>query len=335
MKNQTFVCGTLFHLYISTLKSINYHKTGVKTLLIITDFTLGIDEIAKSLIQRNIFDNLLIVHTIRIKTELFKKDTLFKRIRHRNCLTIKAVEENSNIVDFYPFINDSEINLFSSKGFSNTFFILKFKKNYIRLIEDGYRNYNPRIGRIKAFKRKYILRTVIGEGRDKEVKNIEVQFPDNLPKYVMHKGTKLDFTGLQEKLSEKETNTILSIFLKNHTINIGSGKNLILITQPLSEDRLISEKAKIQLYKDILVKYKNDYIVYIKTHPRELTDYKAQLNIDFVEIPRSFPLELLNFLNHINFNLGITIFSSALNNLICVENRIFIGEDVLKLYKNI
>ena len=229
MKNQTFVCGTLFHLYISTLKSINYHKSGVKTLLIITDFTPGIKNIANSLIQKDIFDDLLIVPTIKIKSELYKKESHLKRIRYRNNLTIKNIEENSNIINFYPFIENSEINLFSSKGFSNTFFILKFKKNYIRMIEDGYRNYNPRIGWVKAFKRKYILRTVIGEGRDKEIKDIQVQYPDKLPKYVKHKGTELNLKYLQERLTTEETNTLLSIFLKNNTINISSEKNLILI----------------------------------------------------------------------------------------------------------
>ena len=87
------------------------------------------------------------------------------------------------------------------------------------------------------------------------------------------------------------------------------------------------------MYQNILDKYLKDYNLYIKTHPRELTDYKAVLDVDFVEIPRDFPLELLNFFKAINFNLGITIFSSALDNLNCVENKIFIGEEILKKYK--
>jgi hypothetical protein len=333
-KNQTFVCGTLYHVYVSALKSIYYQRMGVTTLLIVNDHTPGINDLAYKLVKNDFFNHLLVVPFVEISKSMREKEPFFKRAFFRNTLSIEYVEMKSSIKEYSDFIKSSDINLFYNLGLSNTYFILRYGHCFFRQLEDGYRNYNPRVGWLKILKRKYILNTVIGEGRDKEIKTIEVQYPDKLPKSVKDKGVKLNLSKLQNNLMEFETHELLSIFLNNYSLNTGYGKNLILITQPLSEDGRITETEKINLYQEIIEKFGNGYTIYIKTHPRELTDYKASLNIDFVEIPRSFPLELLNFFENIRFDLGITVFSSALNNLTCIENKIFLGEHIILTKKN-
>jgi hypothetical protein len=147
---------------------------------------------------------------------------------------------------------------------------------------------------------------------------------------VLHKGKKLDLSKMQKNLSKKEKEDLLATFLKEKSIEIKDSKNLLLITQPLSEDRVLSENSKVKVYKTLLDKYAKNYTVYIKTHPRETTNYKSMLHYEFVEIPRSFPLEFLDFMDNINFDLGITLFSSALNNINCVKKRLFIGKNYIE-----
>lgn len=330
MKNQTFVCGTMFHIYISILKSLHYKKHNVKTLLIVNDHTPDIDKTIELIKEKEIFDFVIKVPTFSISYMMRTSEQTFKKMFFRNQLSIQYVENNSEINLYHYFIENSEINLFYHLGLSNTYFILRYKNSFFRMLEDGYRNYNQLVTPIKVFKRKYILNTVLGEGRDKQVKEIEVQYPEKLPENVKHKGVKLDLKKIQESLSEKEKNLIFSIFLQNTSINVNTNKNLLLITQPLSEDKRISEKYKVKLYQKILDKYSKDYNVYLKTHPRELTDYTNLLKTKFQEIPRSFPLELLDFMEGIKFDLGITIFSSALYNLNCIENKLFLGIEYMK-----
>lgn len=329
MKNQTFAGGTLYHIYLSTLKSYKHKTSGVETLLVYNDKTPNIEQIVALLRKHNVFNYYVSIPTAAIARKRKKEQSLLKRRFLKKRLAIKYVEENSEILKFQDFINKSEINLFFNHGLLSAYFIIKYKKTYIRLLEDGYRNYNHRTSKFKAFKRKYISHTVIGEGLDASVKSIEVQFPEKLPKSKRNKGTKLDLDLLQKSISKNEKNSIISIFLRDYKINIESGKNFLLLTQPLSEDKIISEEKKIALYQEILDTYARDYNVYIKVHPRELTNYKDKLTTEYKEISKDFPIELLNFFNNIKFDLGVTIFSSAIFNLNCIENKVFLGEEYI------
>lgn len=198
------------------------------------------------------------------------------------------------------------------------------------MVEDGERNYNPRNGWFKAFRRRYLLRTAIGEGFDPEVKEIEVQHIHRLNKRILHKGKKLELNVMRDSLSKEEQNKILSIFLRKQNIVISGNNNLLLITQPLSE---LSEAEKIELYNQLLTKYSAGCEIYIKPHPRERTDYSDKIRHTFTEIPRYFPLEMMNFINTIQFKKGVTVFSSSLYNVENIEERIFLGESSVKEFK--
>jgi len=333
MANQVYVCGTLFHLFISIIKSILLHKKGYKSLLVINDHTPNIEKIIARIEREGFFDHIISVPFFEITNKLKKEESFVKRTILRNKLSVSYVEKHSEIRKYIPFINNAEINLFYNLGLVSSYFIINFPTNYIRLVEDGYRNYNPKINNLTAFKRKYILRSAIGEGRDDSIRAIEVQHPHKLPKQVRHKGTILDLKKLKKELSEIEKARLISIFLDNNKINIEEGKSLILLTQPLSEDRFINEDQKIAIYISALKNYIGHYTIYLKSHPRELTNYKTAFSFDFVEIPKTFPLELLDFFDNINFNIGLTLFSSAINNLNCIEKKVTLGADYVKNFK--
>jgi len=338
MKNQVFVCGTLFHVYISILKVLQSGKDDeTETLLILNDHTPGIESLQQELLKRSYFSNIIIVNFYGITSKLEKEKSIIARAISRNRLSIRYVEENSTITDYYPFIKEAEINLFYNLGLVSSFFLMKFEANYFRMLEDGYRNYKSTVGRFKAFKRKYILRTVIGEGQDKQVQSIEVQFPERLPGRTSHKGKRLKLKDMQNSLSSEQKNELLLTFLPNDELLIHGHNKLLLITQPISEDRIVSEKKKFKIYNQILKQYANEYSIFIKTHPREVSEYASNIEFPFTEIPRSFPLEFLDFINDITFDLGVTVFSSAIENVKCINKKIFLGKDFLNrnVVKNI
>jgi len=92
----------------------------------------------------------------------------------------------------------------------------------------------------------------------------------------------------------------------------------------LSEDNIIEEKEKIGIYKNIIDNYKKDYEIFIKPHPREVTDYKEIFN-NIIIFNKYFPLEILNYMEDNQFDLAVTLFSSAIDNITFASQKIKIG----------
>lgn len=331
--NQVYIGGTYFHVYISILKSIYRTDRTSKSLLILNDHTPGISEIVPALRASGYFDFVIEVPFVLLKRRIKNEISFISKALNRNKLAIDYVEQNSAIGEYGSFIRDAEINLFYNLGLSSSYFITKYRHSFFRMLEDGEHNYLPRVGRFQAFKRRHILKTVMGEGLDPEIKEIEVQHVHRLHERVRFKGKTLDLQKMQEGLTVEDQEKILSIFMNGQEITISGNDNALLVTQPLSEDGLLSEAQKIKLYNNLLQQYASDCTVYIKCHPREKTDYRGKILPTFTEIPRRFPLEMLDLLKSIKFKRGITVFSGGLNNLQCIDQKVFLGKDYLKKTK--
>ena len=322
--NQVYVCGTYFHIYLSILKIIYSTDKQAKNLIVINDRTPGIERTFTSLKESGYFDFVVPVPFVSISKKI-NKSKLLSRVINRNKNVIHFVEANSEIQKYDEFIKNAEINLFSNLGLSPAYFLLRYMNNFFRMIEDGEGNYISRIGRFQAFKRKYILNTVIGEGLDDQVREIEVQFPEKINSRISKKGKKLELKKMEQELNVNDLEKIVSIFMGGVEIDVEGKKKLLLITQPLSEDGHMNELQKIKLYNTILRPYANDYTVFVKGHPRELTDYRGKLNYDFTMIPQGFPLEMFDLLKGIHFEVGLTVSSSSLANIKCVDKKIVVG----------
>lgn len=328
--NQVYVGGTYFHVYISILKCIFRADRSSKSLLILNDHTPGLSEIVPALRTSGYFDFVIEVPFVKLKRRIKDETGFVNKLFKRNKLAIEYVENNSPIQAHDVFIRNAEINLFYNLGLSSSYFITKYRNNFFRMLEDGEHNYLPRVGRFQAFKRRHILKTVMGEGLDPEIKEIEVQHVHRLHERVRVKGKTLELQKMQEALSAADQEKILSIFMNGQSIEVTGSNNALLITQPLSEDGLLTEAEKISLYNNLLQQHAAGLAVYVKCHPREKTDYHGKILPTFTEIPRRFPLEMLDLLKSIRFKKGITVFSGGLNNLQCIEEKVFLGKDYLK-----
>jgi len=328
--NQVYVGGTYFHVYISILKSIFRADPSSKSLLILNDHTPGLSEIVPALRASGYFDFVIEVPFVKLKRRIKDEISFVKKVFRRNKLSVEYVENNSPINSYDAFIRNAEINLFYNLGLSSSYFITKYRDSFFRMLEDGEHNYLPRVGRFQAFKRRHILKTVMGEGLDPEIKEIEVQHVHRLHERVRFKGKTLELQKMQEALRVADQKKIMSIFMNEQSIEVTGNNNALLITQPLSEDGLLSEAKKISLYNDLLQQHAAGLTVYIKCHPREKTDYHGKILPTFTEIPRRFPLEMLDLMKSIRFKKGITVFSGGLNNLQCITEKVFLGKDYLK-----
>lgn len=180
------------------------------------------------------------------------------------------------------------------------------KRNNFFLIEDGTANYST-----KSYKRslKNILFSIPVFGVHSNVKRILLTKREAIPDIIRHKVELINIKSLWNEKSKNEQEKILNILQSEYLdLNPPKGEKItLLLTQPLSEDGIISEEEKVAIYKKLLLNHKN--FVMIKPHPREKTDYKLHMD-NVCVINKNYPSELLDLLN-ISFDEIVTLFSTA------------------------
>lgn len=195
--------------------------------------------------------------------------------------------------------------------------LLKEKFDY-RIVEDGIANYN-----IKEIKKRklqivdYILGGSLykypGYGACKRVNKIYLTGIGEIPNLIKNNVELISLKNLWQKKSRYEKEKILEIFAIDLLMlnKLKKIKN-ILFTQPLSEDGIISEYEKIEIYREVINQY-NEELVLIKPHPRELTNYNNFASNTTV-MEKDIPFELLNLVG-VKIEKAITLFSSVVFSL--------------------
>lgn len=190
-----------------------------------------------------------------------------------------------------------------------------FRKYGFNVIEDGLINYD--IAKKKQYEVKKLLsnyaifnmKRYSPLGYDKKVKLIFLTGILKIPKVLEKKVRLINPRTLWEELPYLEKESILDIFgVDINFLESISEKSIVVFTQCLSEDGFISEKVKIEIYTKLLLNYPIKDVI-IKTHPRELTNYKAIFpEAQVIDTP--FPAEILSLIG-VNFKKIVTLFSSA------------------------
>lgn len=328
--NQTFIGCSLYHIYISILLAHQAKKQGKKSILIIiNDRVNDIEMIIPKIIELGLFESVLSIKSYSILSDFKKNIGIYNYFFNRKKGLVTLFEKSNPIlVEYHSFIQKSEINIFHIVR-TRAYFLIKYPNNYFRMIEEGMGTYLHRMPKSRYIKRKYFIKFPILMGYDNQVKEILVQYPENMKDRLLRsKSVKMDLNLLQSSLSEQEKRNLINCFL-NEELLLPTVKKMIVITQPLSEDGYLTENKKVEFYKKIIEKGKKEgYKVYMKQHPRELTNYKGLFH-DVIFLPKLFPIELLNLSKEISFDLGYTFFSSSLDNLQNVKNKVVLGMDSL------
>ncbi len=207
---------------------------------------------------------------------------------------------------------------FGQDHLSNADFLLDTKKDFI-LFEDGDKNYTgiKKIKNLRGKKSFYTFikyrilnKTFFPYGMDERIKKIYLTGIKETPKDIEKKVELISLKNEWKKKSNIEKINFLSYFgLDKRKMELYSKKKVLILTQCLSEDKVIPEEEKIKLYKNILLKYNEDEVL-IKTHPRETTNYRILFPRVMV-IEEIFPSYILTLLD-IKFDVVETLFSNAI-----------------------
>lgn len=185
------------------------------------------------------------------------------------------------------------------------------------LLEDGTISYEGPREILKNKKKISFIKKILFKilkikecyGLNDTVKKIYLTGLAPIPEEIAHKVEIINLKELWSKKTLEEQNNILDIF--SFDVNVKEkikGRDIILFTQPLSEDDVITEEEKVKIYLKIIKKYPKDRLI-IKTHPREKTNYKDIFK-EYLVLDNPFPFEILNLLE-VKFSRTITIFSTA------------------------
>lgn len=233
-------------------------------------------------------------------------------------------------------LSDKEIYLQDNMEYSQ--FFLNHIDNCFCL-EDGVINYNIEAlltikneegnnSKIKIFRDRFLKRCKRNYkvlGLSEKIKKIYLTELLEIPEIIKPKVEVIKIKEKWDKLSLEERNKLLYIFgLDNKLIEelYKVKDKILLITQPFSEDKFISEEEKIGIYKDIINMYSREKII-IKPHPREKTEYTS-IFPEIEVLQGSFPLEILMLLG-IKFKEVVTIYSTAALNFKGVTNINYLG----------
>lgn len=194
-----------------------------------------------------------------------------------------------------------------------------------KMIEDGTINYIAPTNYRDFIKKRsffklflcFLFRIQKPYGLSDKVTKIYLTGLGPIPKEIYEKVELINLKRLWNRKTIEQKEKILNVFSFDSDLEERiKGKKTILFTQPLSEDNVISEIEKIEIYSKILKKYCKNEIV-IKTHPREITNYR-QIFKNYLILDNPFPFEIMSLLN-IKFKKAVTLFSTA---------ALTLGEDV-------
>jgi hypothetical protein len=148
----------------------------------------------------------------------------------------------------------------------------------------------------------------------------------SLPEEYLVMRERIIYLNLEKEISELsiiKKNNLANVFFNDFSLN-SIDKKCIVLTQPFVE----SKELELDFYLGILEKELNnvgsDFQIYLKEHPRELSNKYTKLieKFEIQVIDKCFPFELIQLLD-INFELGITYNSTAINSKV-INHRIIL-----------
>lgn len=322
-KVNVYVCYTVYHVFAAVLMATE--KQNMDNRIVFTDF-IADKEMIKKIEESNFFTKAYVIKEKELFKDLYRsasslstkvKNKVFQTKIERQMLEPFQFEK---YWEYYLFFDDVVLSRYFMRNYPHVFYV-----------EDAPLTMKNQIKRKKTIK-KSILNTLGMSfdiyGHDKRIKTVYTGVTEELPTIISKKAKYFYYKDVLKRLSEDERERIKGIFLTGEVTSLeGEGPKMLVLTQPWSEFGFCTEEEKVTLYQRIVannqVKYPN-HTLYIKKHPRDLTDYHATFK-DAVYIDSQIPFEVLELIKENGlFDVGITINSSAIYSDL-ITNKITLG----------
>lgn len=317
-----YICHTPYHLFIAIIRQLLYKGEAVLVLCRVEQLS---PEIVNRLKKQNIFRRIYEYDHLDSRRELLRggKETLLHRKR-----------VNSNIEDALGIdlneLKEYDIYIFNDSSVFGYWMNINGIKYH--LLEDALDNY-------KIDKPIYLpLRKKI-EKRIKQLFRIDFSYWGESANYLTVEVN--DISGicirkkknvievprkeLLHKLTKEDKAILRTIYLDGFDLSQSEQYHggTLIITQPLSEAKIVRHETKMQIYQYLINHYGAGQ-VFIKPHPEDQDSYLGFQGC--IVIPaKSIPLEVFDLVTDIHFKRAVTCFSTAITELENVEEKVIMG----------
>ena len=341
---RVYICHTYYHVYVSLLKELNNdNDKNIKTDIVLSKVSTKFNNLKDRLEKSGIFNNVFEMDE-KNSIELFGDE--LKNYGSGNIVVkffknIKYMKEMAKKLSGFIDIDFSEYDeIFVYCDSDPIGYYLNYKRIKYCAVEDGLDSlkYTDSIHNQKFIGLKKLLAHLgiifMANGFSKYAVTVEVN--DKRIAYTPKgKTVELPRKMLVDNLKEHDRKLIFDIFMSEYKINSNkniSAKTALLIVQAFYPGIIKHIDQQVRLYRALINKYCEGFIVYIKPHPMDRFDY-GQYFEDCIILEKYFPIEVLNFSNSLHFDRAVTVYSTSIDSINFVDEKIIAGYNFLNEYK--
>ena len=345
MKARVYVCHTFYHALVAIVKELVMpSKEHGKATLILSTMSNDFGKLDERVRKSGLFEEVLMYNEKEDvtfpKLQKYRKDygnivvNMWNRIlftkKFGKLLEPDIPVDFKEYQDIYVFCDSDPIG-----------FYLSYKKIYYHALEDGLdtlkhcdhaRFSNRGHFGIKAWMAKHNL-IFIQNGYGKYCLDMEVNDISCCP-YPLPNYKEVNRNELYGKMTDEDKKLLVSLFIENagelEQEIARAPKDLpkyLVLTEPLCEP-----ETRKRLFLDVVEEYCKGAVPIIKPHPRDVVNYKELFPNDIV-IEGKFPMEILNYIEGINFDKVISVFTVP-GAIKFSGEVIFLGPDFLDKYED-
>lgn len=342
-KGDIYVCHTYYHVYVSMLKEFAKPKDKQgNASIVLSKMSTDFEELPIRLKKLNVFKEVF-----EYDEKNFEDLPEVKKYHKPSAFFLTSIWNRYRFTKLYGKMQEKYIPTDFSK-YEEVYvycdsdpigYYLNWKHIYYHAVEDGLdtlrgsdlaRADNASHFKVKAFlsKKCNIIFIQNGYGKyclDMEVNNISIlKYP--CPYYV-----EVPRARLMERLTQDEKNLMLRAFVKHmekieNIIAAKDKKSVLILTEPLC-----GLDVRKTLFMDLIKNYEDKYQVIIKQHPRDEMDYEKEFP-NYLLIDRTVPMEMLNFFEHFEVDLVVSVFTE-LGNVEFAKEKLRLGRDFMDAYE--
>lgn len=343
MKNRIYVCHTFYHVYITFLKEMNLPaEQRRKATLVISHMSNRFGSFPERVRRLGFFEEVIDFDEKRedFFPELAKYRkpgrNLLKNLWNRILFTRRFAKLEAPYIpvdfrkykDIYVFCDSDPVGYYLNQN-----------KIYYHAVEDGLNclrngdlaHYDNR-GHfaLKAFLSQKCNLIFIQNGYGKYCIDMEVNDISAI-EIPFEKYVEVPRKDLLAGINSRDKEILLQAFVEDieklkKVIADRNERTVLILTEPLC-----TLAVRKQIFTDIIDKYKVDYSILLKPHPRDELDYRTEFS-EVCIIDKTVPMEMLNFFEGYQIDLAVSVFTE-LEALDFAREKLRLGPDFLDQYE--
>lgn len=346
MKERIYVCHTYYHVYVTLLKELALpkEKQGQATVLL-SKMSTDFEQLKERLESLQFFEEVI---EFDEKREFFfpelaeyrkPQGSFYKNMKARIRFTRRYAELEAPYIpvdfrqykDIYVYCDSDPVGYFLNQN-KIKYHAVEDGLNCLKQF-DAARYDNRGHFKLKAFMSEKLNLIFVQNGYGKYCIDMEVNDISVIEK-PCHKYKEVPRKPLFDRLTKEDKDILLHAFVRdmdalNETLKSGENheNKILVLTEPLC-----NLDVRKQIFKDIIATYGKNAQVIIKPHPRDELDYHKEFG-EYIIIDRTVPMEMLNFIEGLQFQKVISVFTPT-NEMKFGMEKIRLGNDFMDKYED-